>query len=378
MPEYIDANGLLIPSLEEIREAIGAEQRAAIDPLLANDMDSALGIMNAIVATKIREALEVGEVGVWGIDPRDAEGAALDRVSRITGTTRRAPTRSTVVLDCGVNGGTVLPALTTRARVTGSDPQSVWRLVATHTQAPGPPSTVSLVFESENLGPVPANAGTITTIHTPIAGWTSVNNPADATLGREVEADPDLRVRRIVDLFRPGEVTPPATLANFLADARILSARYQENTTDTIDLATGLAPHSWRVIVWDGVAAPIPTADLDAIVEASRQGGIDGSWVRATATPFEVQVYGYRGPDYDPDAVKAAIVARYQREQTPGSAVLFASASAAALSAGIASVVEVRLRFPAGVFTQANLTIGALNVGTVDTSAITLFVTPPP
>jgi len=378
MPSYVDSTGLLIPTLEELREAIGAEQRAAIDPLLANDMDSILGILNAIAASKVREGLEVGEVGVWGIDPRDAEGAGLDRVSRITGTTRRPATRSTVVLDCGVNGGTVLPALTTRARVTGSDPQSVWRLVAEHTQAPGPPSTVSLVFESENLGPVPANATTITTIHTPIAGWTSVNNPDDATLGLEVEDDPALRIRRIVDLFRPGEVTPPATLANFLADPRVLSARYQENTSDAIDPVTGLAPKSWRVVLWDGLASPIPDEDLDAIVEASRQGGIAGSWLRATSTPFEVQVYGFRGPDYDPDTVKAAIVERYQREQTPGAAVLFAAASAAALGAGVASVVEVRLRFPAGVFVQANLTIGALNVGTLDEAAITLFIAPPP
>lgn len=45
-------------------------------------------------------------------------------------------------------------------------------------------------------GPVFAPAGTLTVIGTPISGWTSVNNPLDAIVGRNLEDDTDAMIRR--------------------------------------------------------------------------------------------------------------------------------------------------------------------------------------
>jgi uncharacterized phage protein gp47/JayE len=47
-----------------------------------------------------------------------------------------------------------------------------------------------------NSGAVAALAGTITTINTPTRGWTSVTNPAAATVGAPAETDAELRIRQ--------------------------------------------------------------------------------------------------------------------------------------------------------------------------------------
>jgi hypothetical protein len=374
---YIDPTGLQIPTLEEIRDAIGAEQRAAIDPLLANDTDSVLGTMNAIVASHAREAWETLQDAAWENDPRDAEGAGLERISRITGTLRRAATRSTVTVDCTLAGGTSLAALSSQVRVTGSDPAVLFRLVSSFTAPVGPSATYPLIFEAVAEGPVPANPTTLTTIATPTAGWSAASNPGAATLGRAEATDEELRQLRLADLFRPAAVIPKATEQRFLEVPGVLSVRFRENLLDVKDPATGLPGRTWQIIYWDGPGASADPDDLAAALVDSRQGGIAGGAIRALEVPFEVEIFGWSAAGYSAAALKAAILADVQATQRPGRDVYYSRFAAICAANGVPEIQEIRLRktlSPAAPWAVANIPIDAVSVATLLDATITLNV----
>ena len=53
----------------------------------------------------------------------------------------------------------------------------------TNTTIPGGGSISDVLFQALFMGPVPVPIGTLTTIVTPVSGWSTVTNPADAILG---------------------------------------------------------------------------------------------------------------------------------------------------------------------------------------------------
>src|SRR4029453_12170839 len=64
------------------------------------------------------------------------------------------------------------------------------------------------VFESENAGAAAiAEAGTLTIIATPVAGWNGVTNAAAATPGQDIESIAALRIRRAAALSIGGSRT---------------------------------------------------------------------------------------------------------------------------------------------------------------------------
>ena len=61
-----------------------------------------------------------------------------------------------------------------------------------------------------NTGTISAPANSLTLILTPVAGWTSTNNPEALVLGREEEADAELRLRATGTASNTGKATPDA------------------------------------------------------------------------------------------------------------------------------------------------------------------------
>ncbi|MCV5856561.1 baseplate J/gp47 family protein, partial [Escherichia coli] len=70
----------------------------------------------------------------------------------------------------------------------------IWRLPAS--VVVGVDGTATVTATCSNSGSVAALAGTISTINTPTRGWTSVSNPAAATVGEPAETDAELRIRQ--------------------------------------------------------------------------------------------------------------------------------------------------------------------------------------
>lgn len=245
----VSSAGLTIKTLEEIKAEIEADQIAAISPELDQSNDQPLGQMNAIVAKKAAELWELGQTGYNAFNPAAAEGFLLDALCLLSGTIRQQATKSQVVLACNLDVGTTLLAGVHQANVL-NQAGNKWEVVADFTA----PSTGvhNVAFQSIATGPVTANAGTITVITTAVAGWNSVTNSLAASPGRARESDPALRLRRQQELSAPGAGTVDAIRADVARVAGVLQCAVFENTTDLTNI-DGLPPHSFEVVIWDGV-----------------------------------------------------------------------------------------------------------------------------
>ncbi len=107
-------------------------------------------------------------------------------------------------------------------------------------------------FEAVNTGVVIALTGTLTVIETPVSGWTSVTNYEDGNVGRAVETDAELRLRRRESLSLIGAGTVEAIRAHLLQDVDdVVGVKINENRTDTTD-GDGLPPHSFEAVISGG------------------------------------------------------------------------------------------------------------------------------
>lgn len=101
------------------------------------------------------------------------------------------------------------------------------------------------------VGVINQDANTITEIVTPVLGWDSVTNPLDASPGRLVETDEELRLRfRNTKLERSSNILDSLYSALLNVDGVQELAIY-ENDTDITD-ANGVLPHSFFPVVLGG------------------------------------------------------------------------------------------------------------------------------
>lgn len=103
---------------------------------------------------------------------------------------------------------------------------------------------------SDQDGAIQALAGAITTIAVAVS-VDRVENAVDATLGREVETDPEARIRAIDTLAVQGGSTAAAIRAKLLTVPGVTFATVFQNVTDFVD-DKGLPPHSIRALVTGG------------------------------------------------------------------------------------------------------------------------------
>jgi uncharacterized phage protein gp47/JayE len=114
----------------------------------------------------------------------------------------------------------------------------------------------NVVMQATVTGPVIANAGTLTTIATPITGLTAVLNTQDATVGSNVETDNAYRTRMAEELQLAGAGTVEAIRSQLLEVAGVTTVIVFENTTDVTD-GNDLPPHSFEAYVQGGDTATI-------------------------------------------------------------------------------------------------------------------------
>lgn len=261
MPTQLTPQGLYVETYEETRADIVSRIRQDVSPTANTEEDSLLGNLISIVATKQRELGEALEA-VWSsFDPDSNGGAAQDNIAAITGTLRRDATYSRLEgVEYTVDPGTY-PAGTLVAHVDG-DPTI--RFVNAEDVVNGGVSTAVVTADavSETPGPVRVFAGQLTVIAGAVSGWVAVSNPSDAIVGRDVESDAELRVRREQELSAQGSTSAEAVRAAILREHTdtVESALVLENVTETTD-ANGVPPHSIEAIVY------APGIDEDALAE---------------------------------------------------------------------------------------------------------------
>lgn len=392
----VDATGITIPTIEDLLEELAINFRAEVDPNMNVEPDAMMGRFIGIISDLARRAWEDVQASYNATDPDFAEGRALDAVCAITGVKRKAATYSTVTATFNVDAGATIP-IGAVAHVAG-DPSNRWvsQEIADNS-AGGAPANIDVLMQASTTGEKVAVAGTLTEIATPITGWISVTNAADASVGREDETDAELRLRREAELLLAGGGSLDAILAAVREVEGVINASGYENDTLIIDPETGVPPKAFEIILWDDIA---PQADDDEIAQAiwenkpagiksigNTSGNADDLDGVAHVVPFtrptvkevylEITLTYSSLAEYIGDAAIKTTIASYFSGTTkflrPGIDVVPSRVSGVvALQAGVQSVDVVLLGFVASPSLGLTLSIGPREVAHIDSANITI------
>ncbi|ENY9402977.1 baseplate J/gp47 family protein [Salmonella enterica] len=240
----VTAEGISAPDYQTILDTLTSyfQQIYGSDAYL--EPDSKDGQMVALVALAVHDANNTAIAVYNCFSPATGYGAALTSNVKINGIARKGATNSTVDLLLTGTAGTTI----TNGTVKDTN-NVIWRLPAS--VVIGVDGTVTVTAICSNSGAVAALAGTITTINTPTRGWTSVTNPAAATVGAPAETDAELRIRQGQSVAIPS-ITPFEGVDGAIANiAGVTRHKLYENDTGKTD-GNGLPPHSISAIVDGG------------------------------------------------------------------------------------------------------------------------------
>lgn len=97
-----------------------------------------------------------------------------------------------------------------------------------------------IAFLAQDFGPIAAPANSVTEILSPVGGWDTATNPQEGIMGRFIETDAELRIRRLNSVRLLGNSTVEAIRARILQNVPGVTAALvfenQEMVQDTIDI----------------------------------------------------------------------------------------------------------------------------------------------
>lgn len=447
MPTYgLSTEGFLGKTIEVIRDEIGVALQQAFGPSILLHDQSVLGQIVGIIAERLGLLWELAEVVYSSQDPDAASGAALEQICMLTGTLRPPATYSAVDLVLTGTATTSVPALSkvktsapehefqtdttvvlaavtawagATAYVVGDRRHSsgnVYQCITAGTSHPttGPSTTgsditdgtahwtylgagtaaVDVTASATSTGPVTALARDLTNIVNPVVGWDGVINLLDATLGRDIATDAELRLLRSQELATGGSSPIDALKAELLNVLDVVSADVFQNNTDFTD-ADGIPPHSVEALVRGPVS---PTAAFDQSIFDTLLAGvaagirthgsvvgtaIDDSgtahtmkFTRPTEVPIYVDVVLVKDPALYPvdgdTQVKTAITDWGDAQSTGKNAVSSALVAQIFQIPGVLEVTQCYIGTSPSPVSSATIQISLRQLATYDTSRITV------
>ena len=391
----VTSTGYILKTTDEIKADLEADILANVDATLDLSPRQPLGQIIGIFAERIAQMYELGEQLYHQFDRNGAEAASLDNLGILTGTDRKGATKTKVTATVNLDASKTLPA-GSLAAIAGH-PEYQFVLVSDAVNTTTSAANVTSSWEAVNAGAVVCLAGTLTTIVTPVAGWNSITNALDGSVGREIETDTEYRARQEAELFMPGSTTADAIRAAVLNVAGVLECQVRQNDLDIWADPDGgsllLPPHSFEVIVWDGVSPAASNASIAQAIWDNKPVGVTyyGGGDSGSATDSQgvvhtvafwraapVLIYmketistgtGYVGAT----AVKAAIVDKSQARQKIGLDVtaVFYEAAPFGLD-GVDDVSGFGIGLSASPSGTANIPISIRQMAVFDTSRITI------
>lgn len=250
----ITPTGVTAPPYSDILESLKASARGIFGADAYLEDDSQDGQLLAIFAKAISDCNDSVKAAYNAFSPNGAVGAGLSANVKINGIQRLPATNSTATLVVNGTAGTTI--VNGVARDINSQN---WMLPASYTIPPGGTGTVTAT--AQNPGPVLAAPNEIRIIGTPVAGWLSVSNPADAVAGKPQETDAELRKRQTVSTSEGSSLLASIVQAVENVDG-VQMVRSYENDTSTTD-ANGIPGHSFGLVVLGGDAAAVGTAIMN-------------------------------------------------------------------------------------------------------------------
>ncbi len=204
------------------------------------------GQINGVISESNANLWELGNEAYDAFNPSAATGVSLSNLVQLNGLKRLAAASSRTQITLSGTPNTTVPA---GSLVSTNDTGDQFSTELSVTLDGGGSGVVFV--SSVEVGPIVALAGTITIIDTPITGWDSCTNSADATVGRNEETDIELRSRREQSVSRDAQATIDAIFSAIGNIPGVTSVTVLENDTDVVN-GDGLPPHSFQVIVVGG------------------------------------------------------------------------------------------------------------------------------
>lgn len=284
--DYIQSTGTVIPDADAILAEVTQEFKDIFGDDFETDPRTPEGLLIA-AETSSRLAVARNNAKLANmINPEQAGGIFFDAIWKLTGGERTPGTRSVVAVTMSGVPATVIPS-GTRIQTNDSDPM-VFRSVASATIGAG--GTVTAVFESEDIGPIPAASGTLVDIIDAVIGFDTATNPLAATLGALTESDPQSRLRRKTLLAKQATSTLAAVLSQVRSVDNVRDAQGRENPTGSSDVVDGLTidAHSIRIVVLGGDDNDVAEA---LVRRKTIGGGFSGTETVAFTDPYSGQSY---------------------------------------------------------------------------------------
>lgn len=232
--------------LDQLLEELNDEVKAIFGDNFNVTPESPDGQINGVISESNANLWEIAEESYNAFNPSAATGVTLSNLVQLNGIDRLEATSTTDQLTLGGTASTLIPA---GSLISTSDTGDQFSTNVDVTLDGGGAAVVDVT--ALLTGPITALAGTITEIDTPITGWSTATNLADATEGTNEETDTELRSRREQSVARDAQAIIDAIFAAVANIDGVTSVTVLENDTDATD-ANGLPPHSFQVIVVGG------------------------------------------------------------------------------------------------------------------------------
>jgi uncharacterized phage protein gp47/JayE len=364
-----------------IQATFGANQQV-------DDPSGPWGELAAILADRESELWDMGQGLYASRDPDQATGAALQGICAITGTLPQAATYSAVACTLMGTAGVVVPA-----KSVATVGQNGARFASQDDATIGSDGTVAgVVFQAQTAGPVAALAGSLNTIATPVAGWSSLANPLDATLGLAADTDASLRLKRLAELNIAGSATKDAVRAEILRVSDVTSCTIFRNLMAVVD-SNGLPPYSIEALVTGGADTDIWQALWRSVGAGTQTFGDQIGTVTdakgnpqpvAFSRPAILQIYASLSLKVDAAwpldgvaQVTDALVAWTLAHLTGGSDVVTRALFPVVLGvSGVRDITSLFVGSAPSPSSEANIVVSDHQIALFDTSRVTVATSP--
>lgn len=232
----------LIDRLAEIQ----GDARAIFGQDIDLSSDTMDGQHISLFAEAIADLDELAELIWLSFDPDLAFGNSLSRLVKINGIERSQGAFSTVNLTLTGTPQTLVPKGSIVSNANGT--VTVYTTADARINELG---TATVTAMPDTMGAISANANNLTTIKTPLFGWSMVNNAAAMTVGKVRESDALLRARRRGSVSKGNRNMTEALWAKLADLTGVIDVAVLENATQNED-SRGLPPHSIHVVIAGG------------------------------------------------------------------------------------------------------------------------------
>lgn len=306
-------NGIEQPSASAIREELEQMFISIWGNQINLDASSKQGQLITSLTTIILEKNASIAKAVQSFNPKTAENDSesgmywQDAIGNIYGMERIGATYTTVLCNLSGRVGTVIPS-SAQAISTNGD---IFKI----TQSVTIPSSgqISVYFTAVESGAIPADAGSVDTIYTPVVGWDTVNNTSPGVIGSGIESREDFENRRVALLGRYSTNQVESIRAELLSVEGVIRCSVRENDTDNAVTVQGvsLPAHSVYCVVEGGELNAVGSA-----IRLKKSGGCSTSGSQTYNDSYG-SIY-YDIPSYTPVRV---VVNATETDTTPADIV---------------------------------------------------------